>query len=120
MVRTALPPIRTWVSDSIVNGKPEASNLGPTIFNLRVADPEGRILGGLALHAGNGEIPGVDPKFPAVKILALALGAYGKNIEVAAWRVFGPGQREIVVLGADFQFFPVLLFLRFLFAAEQL
>ena len=104
----------------IVDGKPELSDLAPPIFDFSMADPEGWIPGRLALHAGNREILGVDPHFSPVEILARALRTHGKNVEIPAWGVFGPDQREVVICRADFQLFPILLLLCFLLTAEQL
>jgi hypothetical protein len=67
----------------VLDGKPELSNLGPTIFHFGMTDPEGWIPGGLTLHAGNREILGVDPHLSLIEIPARALGLYRKNIEIS-------------------------------------
>jgi hypothetical protein len=103
----------------VFGGKPEIVHLDVPVFDFRLLNPKGRILRWFSFDANHSKILRIDPDFPAIEKLVLALRKQVQHILPTLGRVLISSQSEIVIVRAEGGEAPVFRVGRFLLAFQQ-
>ena len=101
MLRVAVPPSRTLVTDWLEAGSQNSSDLLVAMFDARLLDPERRILGRLGVDALHREIGGVHADLSAIEKLVVAPRLHRQPVAAAIRTGTRAQQRERIVVGGQ-------------------
>ena len=101
MTTSVVPKILACATEWFRGRQPELIGAPVPLLHLHAANPERRVLRGLAFNACDGKVLSIHPDSAANREFGRPLGIDLQNIAVTAIRDFGSNQAEIVVLGND-------------------
>src|SRR5271169_3349877 len=87
------------VADRLVpDRQPKSLDLLGFVVNLAFLDPERRVLRGLSLNVGDGEVGGVDPHLAAIEVFAARLRADPQHILPTRFRRLVSHKFKVVIV----------------------
>jgi hypothetical protein len=85
----------------ILRRQPKIVHIHIASLNLRVFDPEGRVLGWLSFHAHNGELFIVNPDFALKRIFVFRAWLYRKHVQPTASTCLAAHERVLQSSGYE-------------------